>query len=99
MNVKEIGKDAAIEKMGRLSLIEQGLVNYKSSTVPLLTINGAKDILASPDEYKVFDELGVDQDELIFENDGHVAPAHFDIHIPFSVNWMKKKLGIRSAHH
>lgn len=99
LNVKEIGKDAAIEKMGRLSLIEQGLVNYKSSTVPLLTINGAKDILASPDEYKVFDELGVDQDELIFENDGHVAPAHFDIHIPFSVNWMKKKLGIRTAHH
>ena len=99
LNPREIGKDNAIDKMGRLSLVEQGLINYKAPTVPLLTINGAKDVLASPDEYKVFDELGVNQDVLIFENDGHVAPAHFDIHIPFSVNWMKKSLGINTRHH
>ncbi len=89
------GRDTVMTTMLPISLHEQGLVAPRDNPPALLTINGEKDILAHPGEYRFIDAAGVDQDMLIFENDGHVAPAHFDIHIPFSIAWLKKNLGIR----
>lgn len=95
-NIKKEGKQEVIEQMLPISLKEQGLLKPIKNPPQLLTINGEKDILAHPGEYRLIDELGIKQDMLIFENDGHVAPAHFDIHIPFSIMWLKKSLKIKN---
>jgi len=92
---KKIGHDQVLKEMAKISLAEQGLVNPSTQKAPLLTINGEQDFIAHRGEYRFLDEKGINQDTLIFENDGHVAPAHFDIHIPFSINWLKKKMMVR----
>jgi len=92
-NPRNQDKDSIIEAMKPISLAEQGLLLPRKDPRHLLTINGQRDILADPTEYQLIDDLGIDQDMLIFERDGHVAPAHFDIHIPFSIAWLQKKLG------
>lgn len=93
---QKIGKEAVLAGMAPISLEAQGLVKKRENPPALLTINGERDILAHPGEYRFLDEAGIDQDMLIFERDGHVAPAHFDIHIPFSISWLKKKLAIKN---
>jgi len=95
LNDKAMGHAKVLEKMSPISLEKQGLLDNASQNVPLLTINGERDTIAHPGEYRLLDEKGVNQDKLIFEYDNHVAPRYFDIHIPFSIAWLKKNLKIR----
>ncbi len=92
------GREAVLAEMLPISLHEQGLVSRRENPPALLTINGEKDILAHPGEYRFLDGAGIEQDMLIFENDGHVAPRYFDIHVPFSISWLKKAMRIPSGH-
>jgi len=94
-NDKKMGHAKVLEGMSPISLENQGLLNQTRQNVPLLTINGERDTIAHPGEYRLLDEKGVNQDILIFEYDNHVAPRYFDIHIPFSIAWLKKNLKIQ----
>ena len=58
----------------------------------LLSINGALDELVPIEEIAYLQNLGLQQDTLIFSDDRHVASFKQKLHLPFAAKWLQDRL-------
>jgi esterase FrsA len=86
------GDPAKIEAaFGAMSLTAQGLLPARDHA-PLLSINGEMDELVPIRDLYYLSEQGVRQDALTFAMDRHCASGNRDLHEPFAVEWLARRL-------
>ena len=84
--------DVLAAKAEPMSLGKQGLLREPERQAALLSINGAEDPLVPIDDLYIISESGIQQDEWVYEDDGHCAHKNTHEHIPKAAAWLKEHL-------
>lgn len=87
------GLDEMVEAAGPMSLGEQGLLKTPERQAALLSINGDEDELVPIEDLYIISESGIEQEEWVYEGDGHCAPENMKEHAPRAAAWLKENLG------
>ncbi len=77
---------------GPMSLKTQGLLRKPVRQGALLSINGSEDPLVPIDDLYVISQSGIEQEEWVYEGDGHCAPESLEEHGPKAAAWLKRHL-------
>jgi esterase FrsA len=97
VSFQEIGARGVGEGLGRLSLLDQGLLRSNPHQAAILSINGSLDELVTIDDLYVLYRHGIAQDTLVFAGDRHVASRNAGLHQPFAARWLAARLASRST--
>lgn len=77
---------------GPMSLGSQNLLTKPERQAPLLSINGDEDPLVPIDDLYIISKSGIEQEEWVYEGDGHCAPNNMEEHAPRAASWLKRHL-------
>lgn len=88
----DISIEDGITVVTQMSLAEQGLLHKPDRQAHLLSINGTNDPLVDIDDVYIISRSGIEQEEWIFEGDGHCAPENAHKHVPESMAWLKARM-------
>jgi esterase FrsA len=75
-----------------MSLQRQGLLKKPEWQAALLSINGDQDPLVPIDDLYLISRSGIEQEEWVYEGDGHCAPRHMKEFAPKAAAWLKAHL-------
>jgi esterase FrsA len=87
---KTLPLDEMVKKIEPFSL--DSLMENPPFRAPLLSINGKEDPLVPIGDLYVISDYGIDQEKLVFEDDGHCAMNHLEEWANKAAIWLKEKL-------
>ena len=91
-NDPDIGFKEMVATAEPMSLGSQGLLEQPERQAALLSINGDQDPLVPIDDLYVISKSGIEQEEWVYEGDGHCAPENMHEFAPKAAAWLKGHL-------
>jgi hypothetical protein len=88
----DAGFGEMVSRAKPMSLGEQGLLKKPARQAALLSINGDQDPLVPIEDLFIISKSGIQQDEWVYEGDGHCAPNNLKEHAPKAATWLKAHL-------
>ena len=88
----DAGFKAMVENAKPMALSAQGLLKKPERQAALLSINGDQDPLVPIEDVYVISENGIEQDQWVYEGDGHCASENTKEHAPKAAAWLKMHL-------
>jgi len=86
------GFKTIVAKAEPMSLGKQELLKKPERQAALLSINGDQDPLVPIDDLYIISQSGIEQEEWVYEGDGHCASENLKEHGPKAAAWLKKHL-------
>jgi len=88
----DMGFSEMVANTEPMSLGKQGLLEKPERQAALLSINGDQDHLVPIDDLYIISQKGIEQEEWVYEGDGHCAPNNAAEYAPKAAAWLKKHL-------
>ena len=87
-----LGFEEMVAMAEPMSLGRQDLLKEPERQAALLSINGDEDPLVPIDDLFIISKSGIEQEEWVYEGDGHCAPNNLKEHAPKAASWLKRHL-------
>ncbi|GAB4330690.1 MAG: esterase FrsA [Candidatus Abyssubacteria bacterium] len=84
--------DTMVARAKPMSLGTQGLLKKPERQAALLSINGDEDPLVPIDDLYIISKSGIEQEEWVYQGDGHCAHKNMKEYVPKAAAWLKVKL-------
>jgi esterase FrsA len=81
-----------VKRITPFSLEKQGLLVPPERQAALLSINGDQDPLVTIEDLYIISRSGIEQEEWVYEGDGHCASRNSPEHVPRAAAWLRERL-------